>query len=111
MAWIDKIRDAIADTATLDVVTTTGSIKLTAADMDGVNWEQMADTVSAKIKAAEVDVVAFTHSQWDCDSFVFVKNNLSDAEKVLVDAHGASVQAAHETRREAVKMLADIISP
>jgi hypothetical protein len=70
MAWYDKIKEAITDTTTLDVVTTTGSINLTAEDMPvddkgRVKWEELADMVSSKIRSAKVSVVAFTHSQWD----------------------------------------------
>lgn len=109
MAWIDKIKDAIKDTTTLDVVTTTGSIQLTAGDMTGGDWEKIADTVSQKIKQADINVVAYTHSQWDCDTFIFVKTSPSDEELKLVESHAAVVDAAHATRREAVRMLADVI--
>lgn len=114
MAWYDKIKKAIEDTATLDVVTTTGSITLTADDMPvddkgNVKWEDLADKVSAKIRNAKVEVVAFTHSQWDCDSFIFVKSDLSPAEKTLLESHAATVDAAHATRREAVKMVGELI--
>lgn len=110
MAWIDKIKDAIKDTKTLDVVTTTGTITLTSADMGAGNWEDIADKVSEKIKAAEISVVAYTHSQWDCDTFMFVKASASDEEQKLVESHAAVVDAAHATRREAVKMLAGAIT-
>lgn len=110
-SWTDKIKDAIADTITLDVVTTTGSIKLTAESMKDKKWEELADVVSAQLKAAELDVVAFTHTQWDCDAFAFVKSDLTESEQALVDAHAASVDSAHATRREAVKMLAEILKP
>jgi len=109
-AWIDGIKGAIRDTKTLDVVTTTGTITLTAADMNNANWEAIGAKVSEKIKAAEVSVVAYTHSQWDCDTFMFVKASASDEEQKLVDSHAAVVDAAHATRREAVKMLVDAIS-
>lgn len=107
--WIDKIKDAISDTTTLDVVTTTGSIELTAADMADPGWEKIADKVSEKIKAANISVVAYTHSQWDCDTFMFVKTSPSDEEQKLVESHAAVVDAAHATRREAVRMLTDAI--
>lgn len=110
MAWIDTIKNAIKDTTELNVVTTTGTITLTSADMDNVNWEAIGAKVSEKIKAAEVSVVAYTHSQWDCDTFMFVKASASDEEQKLVESHAAVVDAAHATRRQAVKMLADAIT-
>jgi hypothetical protein len=109
--WVDKIRDSLEDIATLDVVTTTGNITLTTADTGALtNWEKLADKVSEKIKAAEIEVVAYTHSQWDCDNFTHVKKDLSDAEKLLVETHNATVDSAHELRREAVKVLKDLFS-
>jgi len=110
MPWFDKIKDAIKDTTSLDVVTTNGSIQLTAADMaGGGGWEKIAEKVSEKIKAANVNVVAYTHSQWDCDTFMFVKENLSEAEQNLVESHAAVVDASHATRRETVKLLKDFV--
>ena len=113
-AWIDNIKESLKDMATLDVVTTTGNITLTTEDMGGgtgpINWEDIADKVSAKIKSAEIEVVAYTHSQWDCDNFTHVKKDLSDAEKLLVETHNATVDSAHELRREAIKVLKDIIT-
>lgn len=108
MPWFDKIKNAVKDTVTLDVVTTTGSIKLTAQDMSG-GWEKIADKVSEKIKAANVNVVAYTHSQWDCDTFMFVKEELTESEQKLVESHAAVVDASHTTRREAVKLVKDLI--
>lgn len=110
MAWIDKIKAAIEDTTTLDVVTTTGSIQFTANEMANLDWEKIADAVSKKIKGADINVVAYTHSQWDCDTFIFVKTSPSDEEQKLVESHAAVVDAAHATRREAVRMLADTIT-
>lgn len=109
MAWFDKIKDAIKDTTTLDVVTASGSIQLTAADMGDDGWENIAEKVSAKVKAANVNIVAFTHTQWDCDTFMFVKENLSESEQALVESHAAVVDASHATRRAAVKLLHGII--
>ncbi len=108
MAWFDKIKDAIKDTTTLDVVTTNGSIQLTSEDMQG-GWENIANSVSEKIKASNVNVVAYTHSQWDADTFMFVKENLSEAEQKLVESHAAVVDASHATRREAVKLVKDFV--
>jgi hypothetical protein len=108
--WLDSIRDSLKDIATLDVVTTIGNIKLTTADTNGMtNWEELADKVSEKIKEADIEVVAYTHSQWDCDNFTHVKKDLSDAEKLLVETHNATVDSAHELRREAVKVLKDML--
>jgi hypothetical protein len=109
--WYDEIKEAIKDIATLDVVTTTGSIQFAANELVNVDWEKMAEAVSKKIKAADINVVAFTHSQWDCDSFIFVKTPLSEEEQKLVESHAAVVDAAHATRREAVKMLAEVVKP
>jgi hypothetical protein len=109
MQWFDTIKDAIKDTVTLDVVTTNGKITMTAAEMEDTNWEQLADKVSEKIKSAEINVVAYTHSQWDCDSFMFVQEGLPETEKMLLESHAATVNAAHATRREAVKMVANLI--
>ncbi len=108
--WQDKIKSSLEDIATLNVVTTTGDIILTTGSADiNTNWEDLAKKVTEKIKIANIEVVACTHSEWDCDNFTHVKKNLTDAEKLLVETHNETVKSAHELRREAVRVLKDFI--
>lgn len=137
MGWIDKIQKAIEDTITLDVVTATGKIELkrpdpeegaieagaaeagnlAAAAAGGVagaapqehGFERIAAEVSYLVQNTQLEVVAFTHSEWDCDTFAFVKSDLTPSEAKLVETHAATVAAAHDTRRKAVQMLKSVL--
>ncbi|MCH6259317.1 hypothetical protein MLD52_22375 [Puniceicoccaceae bacterium K14] len=107
MSILTKIKDGFKDIATLDIATVTGEIKLTNA-ANKTTWESLVTEASNTIRSSDLTVVAFTHSQWDCDSVNFVKDDLSPAQQELLKSHQNMVTAAHETRRKAVEMLKGI---
>ena len=107
MSILSKIKDGFKDIATLDVATVTGTIQLTNT-ADGISWESLVNDDASKIQSANLNVVAFTHSQWDCDSVNFVKEELTPGEQELLLSHQNTVTATHETRRKAVEMLLEI---
>ena len=126
----DKLKTAIADIATLDVVTATGTIDITNAfnDKDQVDFAKLMTALKTKPApqtpqtpsvpgtqpaptvsgAAALSVLAISHLEFDCDSFVFVKNNLNESEQALVRAHAEMVKAAQETRYGVVKMAIEL---
>lgn len=121
MSIIEKIKRGFKDIATLDVVTLTGDITVetaknsaaeaapTAATKDEkTSWETLLTDVGDKVFTQKLSVVAYTHSQWDCDSVNFVKFDPTPGDKLLIEAHKETVKSAHESRRAAVKMLADV---
>jgi high-affinity Fe2+/Pb2+ permease len=113
-----KVVDFVNDTATLDVITLTGTIALvtdqdepseTNKDKEEFNWENIFDRVAAGMKNAEdnkVSIVAYTHAEWDQDSVNYVAK---DADTKLVEAHGKIVAAAHESRINAVKSVVEAV--
>jgi hypothetical protein len=111
-----RIRNFVNDVATLDVITLTGDITLVANQYDPVakkfNWDDLFSSIAAKMKAADaskLEIVAYTHAEWDLDSVNFVRKDLSDGDKDLLAAHNAAVEAAQKSRFEAVKVVAGLL--
>ena len=63
--WWEAIKDGIADSATLDVVTTSGTIKLEPQTGEGErDFEELFNQIAGKVKAADSDIklIAYTHA-------------------------------------------------
>jgi hypothetical protein len=111
-----KVVDFINDTATLDVITLTGTIDLVTdqeatGDESGelFNWDKVFEKVAGKMKSSQdntVSIVAYTHAEWDQDSVNYIAK---DADVKLVEAHGKTVAAAHESRMNAVKSVVEAV--
>jgi hypothetical protein len=111
-----KIIDFVNDTATLDVITLTGTIELVTDEeassdtqKEMFDWDKIFEKVASKMKAAQdtsVSIVAYTHAEWDQDSVNYVAK---DADVKLVEAHGKTVAAAHESRLNAVKSVVEAV--
>ena len=111
-----KIAGFINDTVTLDVITLSGSIKLVtdaeatpANEQDIFEWDKIFEKVATELKAdnsTEVEIVAYTHAEWDQDSVNYVARQ---ADVKLVEAHGKTVAAAHEARMNAVKAAVEAV--
>lgn len=111
----DRIIDFVNDTVTLDVLTLTGTIELkpekkTADGKDTYefNWDDIFKNIAAKLSetTAEVEVVAYTHAEWDQDSVNYLAKS---ADAKLEEAHGKTVGAAHEARMNALKAAAEAV--
>jgi hypothetical protein len=113
-----KIVDFVNDTATLDVITLSGSLAL-VTEQDGpteanrhketFDWDGIFKKVADGMKDADdnaVSIVAYTHAEWDQDSVNYVAR---DADTKLVEAHGKTVAAAHESRVNAVKSVVEAV--
>lgn len=113
-----KIIDFINDTATLDVITLSGAIELvTAADAasddkkekEMFDWDKIFEKVQTGMQSSQdntISIVAYTHAEWDQDSVNYVAK---DADVKLVEAHGKTVAAAHESRINAVKSVVEAV--
>jgi len=111
-----KVVDFINDTATLDVITLSGSIELVTeqedssdADKEMFAWDKIFEKVAKAMKSSQdntVSIVAYTHAEWDQDSVNYVAR---DADVKLVEAHGKTVAAAHESRMNAVKSVVEAV--
>jgi len=113
-----RIVDFINDTATLDVITLSGSIELVTdkdaasddqKDKEMFNWDNIFKKVQTGMQSKDdntVSIVAYTHAEWDQDSVNYVAK---DADVKLVEAHGKTVAAAHESRLNAVKSVVEAV--
>lgn len=114
-----RISDFLNDTITLDVMTLTGKIELTQADLgnsaenDSVkefNWDTIFSNVAEQMTEitpdSAIQIAAYTHAEWDQDSVNFVATG---ADPKLVEAHGEMVSAAHEARMNGLKSIADAV--
>ena len=113
-----KIVDFINDTATLDVITLSGTIELVTAqdaasaenkEKEMFDWDNIFKKVQKGMQTAEdstISIVAYTHAEWDQDSVNYVAQ---DADVKLVEAHGKTVAAAHESRINAVKSVVEAV--
>ena len=117
----DRFEKFIEDTATLDVVTFTGTITFNPATHvtakadkkpGSFNFDTLFDDVVQQLKLAEksqLQILAFTRAQWDMDSVNFVSKDASTADQKLIDAHQKAVESAQKSRFEAVKLVADFV--
>lgn len=94
------IKTFFEDLATLDVVTMTGEIKLEIDDVTGF------ENIVAKLKekGSTVHTLAVSHHEIDYDAAIFVKENLSESEKELLEMHVETVKAAQEMRNKVVEL-------
>lgn len=101
---IKAIKDAVGDFTTLDVVTLTGEIKITSSVADGgkkIDLKKLYQEIASKAES-DLQVVAFTHIDFDCDSVCFVKK---EYEVELLEAHRKMVETAQQTRQAVIDML------
>jgi hypothetical protein len=111
-----KISDFVNDVATLDVLTLTGDIAFVANEYDktekSFKWDAIFEQMAAQMQPAaanKLEVVAYTHAEWDLDSVNFVRKDPSESDKILIEAHNQAVSAAQKSRFEAVKLVAEIV--
>lgn len=112
----NRIKEFVRDTVTLDVLTLTGDISLIADQYDSAkkefDWDKVFATAAAKMKVAgesKIEIVAYTHAEWDLDTVNFVRKELSEGDKDLLAAHNAAVESAQRSRFEAVKVVSGLL--
>jgi len=102
------IEKFFTDLTTLDVVTLTGKINLTVANVS--NFEDILENLKTTA-VSEVKVLAVSHHQIDSDAVMFVKGDLDQVnEKPLLAMHQETVKAAQEMRNKVVEMVANAIT-
>lgn len=114
VSFKEKLIDFLNDTATLDVLTLSGTIELVAStqtpppDPDEFKWDDIFSNLAKqlKTKSTEVSIVAYTHAEWDQDSVNYVA---AGADATLLEAHNKTVAAAHEARMNALRSVAEAI--
>ncbi len=105
------IKEVADDLTSLDVVTLTGEITIKSSLVDGkIKLNELYKAIEAKADVeGALEVVAFTHIDFDCDSTNFVKTGAAEGEAMLLKAHNDMVSTAQETRQGYIKMVADTI--
>jgi len=116
---VDSARSLLTDVTSLDVMTLSGGFKVVTADDEidfAKTYAELAKATQAGTPAGggttatvSAEVVAFTHVDLDKDVTQFVKSNLTDAEKTLLESHREMVQASLEARSAFLRMVAEIV--
>ena len=109
----------VKDLVTLDVVTVTGSMKITVKDKDKrtdgdqeimpdsiIDFEELFTKINGTATTrGDLSIVAATRINLDKDTYNFVANDLGDVGKGLVELHFKSVDMASKSRAEIVARL------
>lgn len=117
---IDKIiaraEEGIDDLTTLDVTTLTGRITIEGSMLDEekkIDVKKLYEAISKKAAPEEgtgnLEVVAFTHLDFDCDSVYFVQEDLSEQDRKLLEHHENAVKTARDTRQAFVNMIKELL--
>lgn len=111
----DKVGAVIDDLASLEVTTYSGSFSLTIADIkdgdtDVFKIKSLLSTPKAALNT-QLQLVAYSRFEIDSDASNIVRSNLTEEDKVLLEAHTELVKAAQESRKaifEFAKSLAKL---
>lgn len=108
----------ISDLVTLDVITITGTLEVKKRTSSGnandnsldgdkiIDFKTLFSRSDGKLVIkGDMRVVAATHIEIDKDTFTFVAEDLSEADRELLDMHVESVNAASAARAEIVARL------
>ena len=120
MALKEKVAEIVEDIATLDVLTLTGELTLTEPKTEnGRSRLDLSELYEALVQAtqkrtqggtevaATLEVVAFTHIDFDKDVCQFVKSNPDEA---ILKSHRDMVQASQDARRAVIEMAANVFA-
>ena len=111
--FIEEIKKGVADLTTLDVVTLAGEIKISSSmpgNSSKIKLQELYKSIEKSAKAdGNLEVVAFTHIDFDCDVVNFVKAGLSEGGKTLLEAHNEMVKTSQEARQAMVKFIRELI--
>jgi hypothetical protein len=105
----DAVIDAVKDITSLDVTTFTGSLEI---DFDGASVEIDPEKIFAHLQGpakGTLKVLAHTHKDFDADTLLFVRENLTEDQTALLAAHRDAVEAAIEQRQAAITVLRSLL--
>ena len=113
---IERAEEGVDDLTTLDVTTLTGSITIEGSMLDEegkIDLKKLYKAISEKATpddgAGKLEIVAFTHIDFDCDSVYFVQEDLSEQDRKLIEHHEAAVKTARDTRQAFVNMIKELL--
>jgi len=100
---LDSIKDAVADLASLDVITFRGTV---TGDASGIgSWDDVMTRASGA--SGSISLALATHVEFDCDTRTFVSNDVPP--QWIIDAHAASVQAGLDARESIISLIGDTL--
>jgi len=99
----DKVGAVIDDLASLEVTTYSGNFTLSFADIkeegsDVFKIKSLLSTSQLSLNT-KLQLVAYSRFEIDSDASNIVRSDLSDGDKVLLEAHTELVKAAQESRK------------
>lgn len=99
----EKVGKVIDDMASLEVTTYSGDFSLTISDIkegdtDVFKIKSLLSTPKAAMNT-ELKLVAYSRFEIDSDASNIVRSNLTEEDKVLLEAHTELVKAAQESRK------------
>lgn len=108
---LTTLRNVADDLTTLDVVTLTGTVKIAQQQTGKIDLKALYQELSGAASSAtsDIEVVAFTHIDFDTDTVNFVKTGAGEGDRALLEAHQAMVKTSQDTRASVIKMVKDVI--
>lgn len=109
-----NIGEQIADAASLEVTTFTGSFEYKVSDvvrndMDKVQVENVLKSLTVQNQST-LQLVAFTSVKIDSDVSTIVKKDLSAADEELLKLHKDMITSAKESRQAFIKLVTDLLN-
>lgn len=99
------IKKFFGDLSTLDVVTMSGTINLTVNQIKG--FQDILGSLAGGNN--NLHTVAVSHHEIDYDAALFVKDNLTESEKELLQMHMETVKTAQEMRNKVVELATNAL--
>jgi hypothetical protein len=112
---IERAEQGVDDLATLDVTTLTGRITIESDMVDDegkIDLKKLYTAIGERAGSegdGRLEVVAFTHLDFDCDSVYFVREDLSEGDRKLLEHHEHAVKTARDTREAFVRMIKELL--
>lgn len=109
-----NIGEQIADAASLEVTTFTGSFEYKVSDVvrndvDKVQIEKVLKSLTVQ-NQSNLQLVAFTSVKIDSDVSTIVKKDLSAADEELLKLHKDMITSAKESRQAFIKLVTDLLN-
>lgn len=113
---VDTLKNAAIDLSSLEVTTYTGEIQHYINEEGKFDMKKVGAMLKKDVAVsgeasttAHLNVVAHTHSDFDQDCILFVKENLTPEERELFELHISMFGAARASRLAFLAMLTEIL--
>ena len=111
---LEKIDTAASDLTTMEVVTMTGDFRnvIDLGRKDGAKFKikDMIDNLSqADNVQGDVQLMAFTHIDFDYDTVTFVKKGRSQQDRDLFELHQSTVNSTQMARRAFLHFAKELV--